>query len=987
MGTSLIQIGQALSGAALPIAYGPVRVRGNELINQQLSDNSRVALHILGEGPWDGIDRLWINKKLVNINDVTLVHFHPGTDGTLGGGLVPSSNGGDQLVDNFWTSLPVNMQRLTYSRKAYLMVKVSPDPQSPDASLDVVGDYRALKLRIFDNAGNQTAFQFSKNYVWMILDLLCRTMLNREWLVSSAAAAGGDLTAAQKARIDFQSFSDSAAWCDFNIGGGIKRFEGGVAFPQTVGLKDALDQLCTLSQTYLVERSGKILLYSDQARASTFTLTSDHITAGTFSATKAQLRGASNRFIATFNDLNAQKSADIDTSANTGLSRTANVVTVKVPAGQQHPFQVGDNVDIVNPDDASFAGTITVASVIDNRNFTGAQTGANANSGGGYVGTTESRFAQRTKIVDHEQHQLAVGQRGLNLTPTYKRVPVSLDLGNNTIDRVERVLNFIKLRNLGADASPYIAPFTVDVEASLYAVDANSHTLIEQICGDILTVDKSVSEEFQGDYEIMKMQISLPGATQSADNAGQSATAATLTLSLKQYLPGAFSDSADTPQAIVPTISRLGLKVVETLDGFGNQVVSLAKTIDDPVTTLRNAVREIDGNRRSIIDFTQGHLSKNLGNIADDVSSGRFSRRASRIVNAGVAQWFKVGTWVFGNDALGHSLHLDVVGGVGYNTGTPNQGHAEIVVRSSNGGSGAPNISGATWTAMGTSPFGAVKIVATGGSISQANTSWEIWAQFNLFSDSLIQASVDTTDTWTPSGTTGADPGAAGATIVLATGQTVIDRSGITNPGAVDFARGYTNKHLGNVPDDGGSSRFAVLVIDGNRRAVVDFTQGHLNKNLDNVANGTRCAWDTGTQKSAAVDSSGNLLLKNVSQAVGSTSSPSTSSASYSTIPEMSVTATTQGNKVSIKFSGSFGNNFTNSPLIVQIALFRDGSQITTDYEFTVELSRIVLVALNFDDTPTAASHTYTVAWAVPSAASGIFAFQTARSLQMTELG
>src|SRR5947209_352734 len=35
--------------------------------------------------------------------------------------------------------------------------------------------------------------------------------------------------------------------------------------------------------------------------------------------------------------------------------------------------------------------------------------------------------------------------------------------------------------------------------------------------------------------------------------------------------------------------------------------------------------------------------------------------------------------------------------------------------------------------------------------------------------------------------------------------------------------------------------------------AAVDLQRAYVNKNLDNVPNGTRSAWDTGTQKTAAV--------------------------------------------------------------------------------------------------------------------------------------
>jgi hypothetical protein len=915
MGSSLIQIGQALSGAALPLAYGPCRVRGNNVLNQQLANNNRIALYILGEGPWDGIDRLWMNGKLIDLTTTTLIHFHNGFDGTLGAGLAPTSFGGDQGVDQFWSLLPSNFQPLTLSRKAYLMVQAVPDPQAPSNTLDVVADYRTMRVRIFDATGAQTAFQYSLNPAWQILDVIIREMLNREWTTAGAAAGGGDLTAAMKARISFTSFKAAADICDTVLASGAKTFEGGVAWPSLTGMQQALDTLCTLSQTYLVEQGGQITLLPDQARPSTFTLTSSHITAGSFQATKSQLRGAQNRFIGTFNDINAQKNADIDTVGNVGLSRTANVTTVVVPAGQVHGFLVGDNVDIVNPTDASFAGTITVATVPNTRTITGAQTGANTTSGGGYVGTTESRFAQRTKVIDHEQHQLAVGQRGLNLSPVYKRVPVTIDFGNNTMERVERLLNFIKTRNLGVDATPYAAPFSAKVQASFYAVDATNNVLAAQLPGDILTIDATISEEFQGDYEIMKISYARPTGEASNSQSGgadQSAQAEVLNLTLKQYLPAAFSTLSNTAQSLVASIARKGLPPAESVDGTGSLVVSLGKTVDD-ATTSRFAVVQIDGARRPITDFASAHLNKNtdniadatgspltggkrgfvaidggnvlvagsadfsraytgkhLGNIPDNTASGRLAKLTfyNPLGNAASA-WVKVGTWVFPVDGQGHSIHIEMVSGNGYNTNSNQQTLTDMFVRGSNGISGAPNISGATWISQGNANgVLAVKVVATGGSALQTNGSWEIWVNVGPFGDYSLHLDLEPNDTWTNSGTTGSDPGAASSTVVVGTGRNFVDSTAIVNPTGIDLARGYTGKHLGNIPDDGGSARFAVASIDAARKALIDFAQTHTNKHLgnvpDDVTSDRRAATanqKTGGDRGFSAIDSGNIVV------------------------------------------------------------------------------------------------------------------------------
>src|SRR5579884_4111541 len=128
-------VANAQLGINLPLLYGYVRGRGNEILNHQITGNkNRVVIRIAGEGECDGIDALFINANRVNHLDTTLVHFHPGVDGTLGHGLTPDSTGGDQLVDTFWTLLPANFQPTTFSRKCYLMFNVPPDPGAPTAT-------------------------------------------------------------------------------------------------------------------------------------------------------------------------------------------------------------------------------------------------------------------------------------------------------------------------------------------------------------------------------------------------------------------------------------------------------------------------------------------------------------------------------------------------------------------------------------------------------------------------------------------------------------------------------------------------------------------------------------------------------------------------------------------------------------------------------------------------------------------------------------
>jgi hypothetical protein len=882
-------VANAQLGVNLPLLYGYVRGRGNEILNHTLSNKNRIVIRIAGDGECDGIETLFINANRVNHADTTLVHFHPGIDGELGHGLTPDSNGGDQRVDNFWSQLPANFVPTTFSRKCYLMFNVPPDPAAPSATLDIIFDLRGCKVRQFDAAGNQTAYSFSTNGAWQCLDAILRSILKPEWNPGAAAAGGGDLTADEKARIDFPSVVDAAAWCDQVLANGQKRFESSLAITQATSLLDVLTQLQIMSQIFVIEDSSKIYIRADKPRASTFILTSGHVVPGKAEFDKISLHGAKNRLIAAYNDLNAQDMADLDTAPNLGLWRSG-TGTVTGVCKTNHPFQAGQYVQVCPPTDGSthdtaydgvflitalpaanqfnysqsgnanwlqyseqldndvwqkqtnisvvannqtdplggntadtitsgvtagqavfqqsllqsqngvsftfsvwlkaaanltvtlqmnrgggvdnetsnanvttawqrfsfthsgtwtgsgrvivfiimpinssvFAwgtqledgstatayrqtvginellwtenfgnavwahsgGTITVtpdsttdplggntadtlalgvtapgsvlqagamlagsgvrwtfsvwlkANVNTSVTLSVSRTGgdvesttitvtnawqrfslthsatwtvanavtatiqlntasssifawgaqlevgptvnayisttgklniAGALSGNGYAGTPESRFAVRAPVVDHEQHQKAIGQRGINLTPTFRVVPLSLNLGNNTDERVRRILNFLKTRNLGVDQSPYIAPWDGKILCYLDAVDlsqaGNPRALISQLCGDIITVDASVSEEYQGDYEIFNKVYSLPAIDGSFNNSGPQIEPATIELTVLQYISAAFSDTSQAAQAVKASITS-GLVPISAVDSNGVQRLS-----------------------------------------------------------------------------------------------------------------------------------------------------------------------------------------------------------------------------------------------------------------------------------------------------------------------------------------------------------------------------------------------------------------------------
>jgi hypothetical protein len=536
--TTDMQIGQATLGIPLPIAYGPMPVVGNLCLLHTLSDATRIAFIGLGEGEWDGIDRLWINRKLIDHTDNTVVHFHPGIEGTLGAGLAATSLGGDQGVDQFFTLLPPGIQPLTFSGKAYIALKIAPDAAAPGPDFGFFGHFRTLKCRIFDAAGNQTGYAYTTNPAWQILDLIIRIHLKREGLKNEA------LTANEKARIDFASFADAATWYDFNIGGGIKRIECGVAEPNLVSMQQLLDQMLRMSQSYSLESQGKIMLLNDKARASTFTIKSTMIVPGSANFDKRYLRGAKNRYVAKFADLNPPVIATI-AAAPTGAVRSSNVVTITTTAA--HGLQIGDNAFHSGIADNSFNVVGTITAVPSSTTYQFSQVGANATSGGGTVGLLEQKFFQPSPVFDHEQHQFAIGQRGAGLSSSPKRNIDTIDLGINTGERVSRLVNFLQQRNLGLKVDPYLAPWDAEVKVWWEAVDAGGNALMAQLPGDIATVDQSVSEENQGDYEIIEI---LKDEIERSSDSRQSGRIATLRL--KETI-NAYSDAADGQPALTTT--------------------------------------------------------------------------------------------------------------------------------------------------------------------------------------------------------------------------------------------------------------------------------------------------------------------------------------------------------------------------------------------------------------------------------------------------
>jgi hypothetical protein len=522
-----------------------------------------VSFHALGKGEWDGCDALWLNTTRLDITS-SAFHFHPGSDGVLGAGLVPISTGGDQGVDAFWDDLPaLAMQPFTFSRIAYWAIKTGFTPLGTDGNVLLVGDYRLRKCRQFDNVGTQTAFAWTLTPTWQILDAIIEFALKRE------QTSGEALSAAEKTRIDFAEAATHATDCDTNIGAGIKRFENSLVVPGKTNLGDILSRMLVMCRSYIVETDGKIAVRMDKARASTFTLTVDHL-ARSVEETKSNVRSRPNRLIGKFFNTDVAKIADIDTVPNSGLVRAANVVTVKCKS--EHAARVGEYRIIQNATDASFNGEFKVTVVTSDLIFKYAQVGAGTTSGNGQVATAESRFMAATKTVDHEEHQFMAGQRGIGLTVMPRVISAEIDLGSNTYERAERILKGMLVRDLGVGllngdlaGAAYKVPVELRVQAWAHSVDATGRALLAQIPGDVITIDKSSSEEWQGDYEVLEM--SLPRL------AGDEYV---IELLLKEYIASAFSDVAG-PQPVLAAVVSAPVTPITQIDAANNNELVIGR--------------------------------------------------------------------------------------------------------------------------------------------------------------------------------------------------------------------------------------------------------------------------------------------------------------------------------------------------------------------------------------------------------------------------
>jgi hypothetical protein len=574
--------------------YGLNWLTGQKIQSHMLDDTgnsnldyTRIGFWLLGEGEMDGLNELWDSAlgRLLYLNEndnPTQLHFHPGCDSVVGSGQIPTSTGGDQGVDTFWSNLLSGQQVLHYNRWAYYAIQLKqlinnpPNTNQNDASVwaDVnpIGMFRGIRCRIFDGTGAMIGYAFTRNPVWHYVDLLCRRKLFPEYLIDAAAGAQ-DLPNAVRNRFIWSALVESAEYFgEILASTGRARFTGDFSFSQQTSLQACVAQMLTCCRGYQLERGGQYALVADKPRASVFTFTRKN--ADSFTTTDVDLHTAPNTYIAKFKDLLAPAFAVIASIICGDLQNP--VVTTLAP----HCANVGDYLVIGNtgtaydnywqvdsvpaPDSAGNVYEMTLKTRGSNYpTYVGAV--------GGLIGFRYSRFKDRAPQFQHKAHQYARGAVGVGIPLQRNRVSVTTDFANSTWDQVARVTNWQRGSALGPDVQPYVSPISATLKAPLFAPDAaGSGAVALQIePGDVVTVDDTLSTSYAGEYEVVKEPITLTGS--SGSDAERQPVGGGMQLSLRPYDPNNYLDDVAFSEPGWPDVPTLpinnGGTVIPLADG------------------------------------------------------------------------------------------------------------------------------------------------------------------------------------------------------------------------------------------------------------------------------------------------------------------------------------------------------------------------------------------------------------------------------------
>ncbi len=496
-------------------------------------------------------------------------HFHGGSYSTVGMPNNLIGSGPDQSTDNFLNYFPTVTPALSWSNRAYYFVR-SPATTSGNApNITPVGVYRTTRCRIFDNAGNVIGYGFTTNPTWQMIETLLRFQIKPQ----QPALAG--LTNAERACFDWPAMVAHAARNAFILPNGSPRFSGHFAFASDATLGSMMESQLRNCASYRRVRGSQIAFCGEETRASVFTFSLNNMVPGSLKLPKKDLTNAPNVYIPQYRDLGipaisqvASVTTNPPTSGEIYYSSTFTTVSPQ-PFGPGNYFVYGGGSD-----DADFAGTylaggatVTINEVIYQvvdpiptqlPAAGGPQKAATAT--GGYLGTQQSRFAKRApEVVQHRALQKYAGQIAPGIPPTSKQIKVFYDIGNNTFDQTNRVMQFLMTRDLGPDGPNWSAPLKGSIAGYLESVDVNGNALLEVEPGDIITLDSTAAPSFAGLYEVVDpVKTYAPLQSQKGEDVRRE-------LAIQSYYPNALSDVSAAPGSSFITVPGTGLPMGDIL--------------------------------------------------------------------------------------------------------------------------------------------------------------------------------------------------------------------------------------------------------------------------------------------------------------------------------------------------------------------------------------------------------------------------------------
>ena len=589
----------------LPFALGYVYGTGVQTNSIAGYDGSSVAMYLLGEGEWDGPVRFspitgWPFIPISATDPATLTlptslkayitqvpdyfHFHAGSYGTKGLPANLISLGPDQATDNWWQYFPAVTPVLTYSGMAYYVVRYLNDATGvvsnlPNGTLNPIGLWRSTRCRIFDESGDVVDYAFTVNPTWQMLETLLRYQIKPQ----QPPLAG--LTNAERALFDWPAMAEHAARNAAVVTTGAPRFCGNFMFAADAKLGAIMETQLRNCRSYKRERNGVISFVGDDARASVYTVSQRAVVPGSLKIQQKDVSTAPNIVVAQYRDLGVPAVTAVSTVVGTGLVATFTTVGAQ-PFFSEDYFCYGGSAD-----DAQFAGDWRVGLYIDQSSTAGAGTqeappianqfigsggpAAAASTTGGYLGTQQSRFEERLcDVVQHRSHQAAFGQAAIGLSPILRRVKVNYDFGNNTFDQTNRLAQWIKIRDLGPDVSPYVPPNAGSISVYAENVDVNGNCAGEVEPGDVITLDETADPTFQGEYVVGNPVGDNPPQNTSSGG-GKSSTRDFV---LQQYQPTAYTDASTPPGNSYITVPNTALPTADIPVANANYIMQATPT-------------------------------------------------------------------------------------------------------------------------------------------------------------------------------------------------------------------------------------------------------------------------------------------------------------------------------------------------------------------------------------------------------------------------